>query len=584
MQSLWKLGPRREILIFLPVALLLLVALSSFALLAHESALERLADEKRQDAVRLATRFVEALRATPDPSEADLARLAPDRQAIQALGVFDQHEAVATLGGNTSERLSPSSSSLGAASAEGPFGDGEIVARAPLDRGQEGGRPRELRVVISARTLGAQLASARLLVRWGLTINAAVALLALFALRQLLGPWEQLLSRAREVSPQAPEDDEVAFLLKTFERATTTLAPPSAVRVAAPEADLAAIEETLSASLRSGLLLLDRHGQVLALNPVGTELLGLSPLELPRPLAEILAPHPGLSALLADAVAAVREVQREECTVGVSGVERTLGLSVHPMRRTSGEVRGFLVLFADLTAAQEREERSRLAESLAQLGEMAGGIAHELRNGLATLKGYLTLASRRSQASEDESLADYLAEMRREAEQLERVLSDFLAFAQPGARTGVDMRSEVDLVALLTRAASDPSLAGTTVDLQVEPNLVGLGDEALLSRALRNLLRNALEAQARAQSREPLKLCAQRVGQEIQITIDDRGPGVPAELRDRLFQPFATGRADGVGLGLALAQRIVTLHGGRITLEDREGGGTRARVDLPASL
>lgn len=587
MQSPWKLGPRREILIFLPVALLLLVALSTFALLAHESSLEKLADERRQEASRTAERLAEALAAITDPSQADLARLAPDRQTIPAVGVFVGRETIAFIGDPTVGRLADlgSSAPAKAAWAEGPLAEGKIVARAPIRLAL---RASELRFEMSAQTLAAQLASARLLARLGLAINAALALLALFALRQLLGPWERLLSRAREISPQGPDDDEVAYLLSTFERATASLAARSAVGAPA-EPDLSAIEETLTASLRSGLLLLDRQGDVLALNPIGTELLGFEalnlPPDLPKPLAQVLAPHPQLAAVLSDAVAAVREVQREECVLETAGQERTLGLSVHPMRRANGEVRGFLVLFADLTAAQEKAERGRLAESLAQLGEMAGGIAHELRNGLATLKGYLTLASRKPDTA---TLDEYLGEMRREADQLERVLSDFLAFAQPGIRPGVDLRTEVDLGALLARAASDPSLGGAAIRLEIEPKLAAWGDEALLTRALRNLLRNALEANGRGgrnEQDEPLVLGARRLENRVEITIDDRGPGVPPEIRSRLFQPFATGRADGVGLGLALAQRIVTLHGGRITLEDRDdrdGGGTRARVDLPA--
>jgi len=67
----------------------------------------------------------------------------------------------------------------------------------------------------------------------------------------------------------------------------------------------------------------------------------------------------------------------------------------------------------------------------------------------------------------------------------------------------------------------------------------------------------------------------------VEVTIADRGPGIPAELRERLFHPFATGRAGGVGLGLALAHRIVTLHGGRIRLDARPGGGTLARLTFP---
>jgi signal transduction histidine kinase len=67
----------------------------------------------------------------------------------------------------------------------------------------------------------------------------------------------------------------------------------------------------------------------------------------------------------------------------------------------------------------------------------------------------------------------------------------------------------------------------------------------------------------------------------LTLAVDDRGAGVPAQVRERLFHPFATGRAGGVGLGLALAHRIVVLHGGRLRLDDREGGGTRALITLP---
>jgi len=76
----------------------------------------------------------------------------------------------------------------------------------------------------------------------------------------------------------------------------------------------------------------------------------------------------------------------------------------------------------------------------------------------------------------------------------------------------------------------------------------------------------------------------QRRLDQVELSIDDRGPGIPAAVRSRLFQPFATGRSDGVGLGLSLAHRIITLHGGRIRLDDRSGGGTRATISFPIGI
>jgi signal transduction histidine kinase len=293
----------------------------------------------------------------------------------------------------------------------------------------------------------------------------------------------------------------------------------------------------------------------------------------------VLAGQPELLDLLAAAVAEGNAPQRQECVVradGTSRASRTVGLTVHPLRRDDGGVRGHLVLFADLTEVQRRAEEARLAESLARLGEMAGGVAHELRNSLATLRGYLTLIERRP---DEESIADYLSEIRHEADHLERVLEDFLAFARPGtARV-----QEFPLTPLLRRAAADPSLTGVqvTADTAAADGVTLRGDPQLLERAVRNLLHNAVQAERESGRAGPVEVWAAPSPEGVEVAIRDRGPGLPDEIRERLFHPFATGRRGGVGLGLALAHRIVVLHGGRIRLEDRPGGGTQALLTFP---
>ncbi|MFP5286736.1 MAG: two-component system sensor histidine kinase NtrB, partial [Thermoanaerobaculia bacterium] len=362
---------------------------------------------------------------------------------------------------------------------------------------------------------------------------------------------------------------EIEFLLATFERAIA-----SSAQARRPEDDIEALERTLSASLQSGLLLLDRAGDVLAFNAVAANLLGVEPPPPGTPLAEALAAQPELRSLLESAVADRSAPKRQEISVQTGGEARTLGLTVHPLRRDDGGVRGWLVLFADLTEVQRRAEESRLAESLARLGEMAGGVAHELRNSLATLRGYLTLIERRP---DEESIADYLAEIRHEADHLERVLEDFLAFARPGSARF----QEVSLTRIARRAAADPSLSGMEVRMAAPADVCLRGDAQLLERAVRNLLHNAAQAEREAGGQGPVELIIETGPEGVELAVEDRGPGLPPEMRERLFHPFATGRRGGVGLGLALAHRIVTLHGGRIRLEDRPGGGTRALLTFP---
>jgi signal transduction histidine kinase len=431
-----------------------------------------------------------------------------------------------------------------------------------------------VRVDLPAGVLARQRRGLAVLTVAVLSINAGLAVLLLFFLRHLLAPWETLLARARQMGADgATEENEIEFLLGTFDRALTALASR---QEGSAEDDIAALERTLSASLRSGLLLIDREGRVLALNAVGAALLGTDLAEPGEPLGRVLAGQPELLEVLAAAVAEGTAPQRQECAVrpGPEGTETlTVGLTVHPLRRDDGELRGLLVLFADLTATQRRAEEGRLAESLAQLGEMAGGVAHELRNGLATLRGYLTLIERRP---DEDSIADFLSEIRGEADHLERVLQDFLSFARPGtARV-----RELSLLRLLQRAAADPALGGIGVSVRGE-DVVLRGDPQLLERAVRNLLHNAAQAEREAGRHGPIEVAVASELEGVEVAIEDRGPGLPEEIRARLFHPFATGRRGGVGLGLALAHRIVVLHGGRIRLEDRPGGGTRALLFFP---
>jgi len=604
-----RLGFRGELLLLPLAALLLVLTVSAFTLFSYRNALELLAGERRAEAARLAGAAAAGVAAGAPPTPDDLHRLTPRAERVVLVDAAGR--VAAAWGEPPEEGAGDPLAALGAApDLAGPVGFGPggglpagvVAGFAPLGPPQE---RRILRVDLDAGPLAAQLAGLRVLLPVALAADAAVVILMLLFLRHLLTPFDALLERARRLGGAGgavgggaagtavagaggPEGgDEIAFLVRTFERAVEALAAPPPEAAAAPdqagpdEADIAALSRTLARSLESGVLLLDAAGAVLALNAVGADLLGIEIPAAGAPASEALAAHPELARALDAAVAGREGVQRREIDLaapGAGGAPRTLGLTAHPLRRDDGEVRGFLVLFADLTESRRRADADRLADRLARLGELAAGVAHELRNGMATLRGYLTLIER---ARGEERAADYLEEIRREADHLERVLSDFLEFARPGtARV-----EPVPAAALARRAAADPALGGVGVEVTVAPSASGAtlaGDPQLLERALRNLLLNAARAERDAGRRGPVELSVERVDGGVELAVADRGPGVPAAVRERLFHPFATGRPDGVGLGLALTHRIATLHGGSVRLEDRPGGGTRAVLALPA--
>ncbi len=568
-----RLGLRREVLILLPVALFLLALLSVFTLRLYWSAVAELTAERRRDALVAAERLAAAISAGGLPSAADFEDLAPE--AVRLALLNRKGQAILQRGvASTGDQLAPFRHlDLGRSQALGP-GEGlaDVVAAVAPARGQLG--THYVRVELRAGRLAAESKRVRLLTWLVVVINAGLLLLVILYVRGLLAPYETMLERARQARPEEAEDkDEVDFLIATFERALGALQKPSAGAV---EDDIAALERTLGPSLESGLLLFDRHACLLSVNAAGAALLGPRPRPSGVPLEEAIGDHPELVEVVREVIETGRPIHRREIRLGSRDDPRTLGLTAHPLRRDDGSVRGFLVLFTDLTEARRRADEEQLATSLAQVGELAAGVAHEMRNGLATLKGYLRLVEK---APEDESITDYLGEINREADHLQRVLEDFLSFARPGTT-----RLEIlDLSAIARRAAADPALQGVRVEVRCAPDLDTdiKGDPQLLERAVRNLLHNAAEAERRAGGSGPLKVELRRGANLVSLLVDDRGPGVPTEVRKRLFTPFATGRTDGVGLGLALARRIVDLHGGRLTLEPRPLGGTRAVIEFP---
>jgi len=272
-------------------------------------------------------------------------------------------------------------------------------------------------------------------------------------------------------------------------------------------------------------------------------------------------------------------IGRREVVLSAPGQRVThLGVGVSPLFDPQGEPHGAICLFTDLTAVKNLEEQLRLKESLATVGELTAGIAHEFRNGLATIQGYSKLLDLNALPPKYQP---YVEGIRAETESLSQVVTNFLNFARPAQLT----LTKVDLGAICERAAAeirpDARALGGEVEVSGDFGLVD-GDEVLLRQAFSNLLRNALDA--RVEGHAPF------IGihsdqdfsmRESRISVTDNGPGVPLALRERVFQPFFTTRRDGTGLGLALVQKIIVFHNGRIAVGDAPQGGASFQITLP---
>lgn len=242
-------------------------------------------------------------------------------------------------------------------------------------------------------------------------------------------------------------------------------------------------------------------------------------------------------------------------------------------------------LKAELHDANAQVERSR---RLAALGEMAAGISHEVRNPLGSIRLYARML--RDDLADKPDSRQLAEKILGAVTRLDAVVGDVLAFSREMKVRPTDLPATDLLAAALEAARADDSAwAAVAVEGPLgDPDLTVRGDPHLLHQALVNLIRNAVEAmadnppdrprlltlEARARSiREP---GTARRRTMISLAVRDRGPGIPPEVQERMFNPFFTTRATGTGLGLAIVHRIADAHGGRVRVQNARAGSAPA--------
>ncbi len=235
----------------------------------------------------------------------------------------------------------------------------------------------------------------------------------------------------------------------------------------------------------------------------------------------------------------------------------------------------------DLARAQERLVRS---ERLASVGRLAAGLAHEIGNPIAAILGFEELLLQGGLDAAEQR--DFLERMKRETERIHRILRDLLDFARPAAQrlpgepeAAGDVREAVNDVVALVKPQK--ALRGVDVRAEVAADVprVTLSHQRIVQVVL-NLVLNAADATPRG--RVTVRAARGAEGR-ARVEVEDDGPGIAPEVRDRLFEPFVTTKpvGEGTGLGLAVCRGLVEAVGGTITVDAGDGGGARFVVELP---
>jgi PAS domain S-box-containing protein len=379
---------------------------------------------------------------------------------------------------------------------------------------------------------------------------------------------------------------ETAFMAAAMEDALGKLREQERAMKARAEASERVSSEII-ASMTSGLVVVSDTGAVRTLNPAARRFLGLpegqpesQDTEFRTDIRDVLRQAAPLAAVIDECLAQGKPIVRRSVQIDrPAGGTSHLGVTVSPIRDERGDAQGGAIcLFTDLTEVVDLEEQLRLKDSLARVGELTAGIAHEFRNGLATIHGYSRLLDL-DRLPED--FRPYVQGIRQETEALGQVVTNFLNFARPTELT----LSPVEVRAIAERAAEEfrADVRGRGGDVRVTGEFGRVeGDEVLLRQAFSNLCRNAVEACVEAGVPPAITIEGARDLEQglLRVTITDNGRGIDPRIVPRLFHPFFTTKPQGTGLGLALVQKIIVTHNGRVTAGSGAVGG-RIVVTLP---
>ncbi len=345
-------------------------------------------------------------------------------------------------------------------------------------------------------------------------------------------------------------------------------------------------------NLRNGVLAVTRAGHIAVMNEVAYRILGLQPqtTDIGRPYTEVLRDVPDVTRILAGAFELSHLPNRAELRLKTTG--KVIGYTLSQVLDRQGRLTGATLFFKDLTRVEQLEERERLRDRLAALGEMAAAIAHEVKNPLAGIEVMAGVLKR--QLTESEDAQSILRDIIKEAKMANAIVVEVLDFVRP-IRLQVERISLADVVRdAMSMAESHVPRGKVQLALDLPEGLAPIqGDPHQLRQLFTNLLTNAFEALGGVGS---VRLAAEQLSNDeeagstevqpvpmIQVEVSDDGPGMPADVMERIFSPFFTTKPQGSGLGLAIVRKIVDAHDGRIDVSARPEGGTRFRVTLPVS-
>jgi signal transduction histidine kinase len=253
-----------------------------------------------------------------------------------------------------------------------------------------------------------------------------------------------------------------------------------------------------------------------------------------------------------------------------------MSVTVSPVRDPQGRLSGFSVAARDITELKRMREEVDRSQRLAALGEMAASIAHEIKNPLAAISAPLQVFM--DGLGSGDARRDILKEVLGQVNRLDATVRNLLRLSRPWSadKRPVILRTELERVAHF--AGEHEGVQGRRIVVEGGEGLSVPLDPALIEQVVWNLLLNAAQSM---KGPGEIRCALRETASGVELSITDRGGGIPPELLPKVFQPFVTSKPGGTGLGLAICRRIMDAHGGTIGIESQLGVGTTVRLRFP---
>ncbi|MCK5126496.1 MAG: PAS domain-containing protein [candidate division Zixibacteria bacterium] len=405
--------------------------------------------------------------------------------------------------------------------------------------------------------------------------------------RIILKPFKKMKETAENAGQEINADagDEVAQIIESYEgniralrrkeEELTRLYSESTSKAR----QLEKLNKYIMQSIPSGVIHIDLDGKVIEYNRAAGEILGYdSDLVMGKHYLTAFPEDDEIIRLIDAGLIRGETISHREVEFTKDNQQQYLGVVSARIYDDSGSDIGVALLFTNDTEVKQLQSEIETNRRLATLGEMTGGLAHQLRNSLAAISGFSQLLVKK--ADSDSFLGDIALSIYDETKTSGEMVRRFLNFAKPLSLT----QETLDLNELVRECIAKVSgiANGNSIEIMGPeecPEIIITGDSLLLKEAIGNIIDNAFQA---IESNGRIEIAVSEYESRAHIIICDNGTGIDESIKNDIFTPFVSSRPSGTGLGLALTHKIITLHGGNISYNNRVEGGTIFRVALPS--